>query len=1159
MATARYCVLACLALGLLLPERASGAPAVAAAAVVGNVTGTGLINPGQRRLANGARLQENDQILLRTGKLSLKMADGTVVKLAAPAQFQIETVRDPAGRARLRVDSGRAHVSTRQRKGSEVQVITPSATLAVRGSSGGVDVTPQGTLCWCDEGLVYVDAAGERVVLRPGYQSWVAPGGAPGEPEPMSDDTHALSEGLSLGASLRATPDGLPEGGEDDSDDVAAAHIAAAEALLRQAYDAYEREDLPGLSDCLSSDFSAQDRAGVGRDLTLLQESLRQDFLNLDNARFFRQPGSSSRFYPEGDLVSLHERWVLNALFPSGIRLQQGGETLFTIGADPAGAGLRLRRWEGDTPFGRYHPVDDVLEITSPTVLTPALPGAPDVLLTRGSLSQGGYLITGADAQVRVGGVLLQAERVSIRPDGSLELGEVTFTLNGAQVRADRVIIDSSDGFRAEGVVLLADGTQVEAESLEVANGTVSFGQAILTDPFGNRVTLTQGTVNVVDGKTVFTGVSDAGQTISTEGGQILYEPAPGVPLPTGRGERLGDGQGIRFATGAVSSSPGDLFVSGGRLEVDGGAVRLGVVPFAEVRVAPAEGYRQDVLSLDALVPNEVLVLRLAAGGYAKILVRLGTSAEELLFDWVYNPEGAALTRARRWPSRAQVAYEAKLYSREATGHQAFLQGGTQTLAEVRVESARNLGNGAALEAYLAPRLSTDRQVNRKNATMDRFGVRYFQPGQYEVSLGDLSGEFTPYTLNQTLLGLVGWRSFPIGPVGTARLSTAIGPRWRPGAGLRVDGWVTGLRLATDEIRDLGPLLEDMTFGLNVVKAYRGKQERGDYLASTIFSVDAALRTRGGLGLQAEYAFSRSDDTVRIRKGEAFLLRGAYRLGPVRLIMDRERVGSHFVTVSGTAINDQERTNVWLRFRPNQWFSANFNLLHTRDNLDDAKPYTTEMTTPRYGFSITPFYPLLRGGFLRNLTFDLLLRTTLRASDDAARSVDRKYRTLSLSLIQRMGDFTLIAGRDETRDLDATPTGISRRGWANDLSLRWRPQHRFLPFPISPVVGFRSGRDTYLGGPSGVVSSRLNSRRIGLAIGDYDSLAVELGYELLDNHRTDLGGYDRRVLNIDLTRALDAEGTRTAGLSYRLLSNEQENGARQYTEGQLTGSIRQQF
>ena len=33
--------------------------------------------------------------------------------------------------------------------------------------------------------------------------------------------------------------------------------------------------------------------------------------------------------------------------------------------------------------------------------------------------------------------------------------------------------------------------------------------------------------------------------------------------------------------------------------------------------------------------------------------------------------------------------------------------------------------------------------------------------------------------------------------------------------------------------------------------------------------------------------------------------------------MDRERVGSHFVTVSGTAINDQERTNVRLRFRPN--------------------------------------------------------------------------------------------------------------------------------------------------------------------------------------------------------------------------------------------------
>ena len=283
MATARYCVLACLALGLLLPERASGAPAVAAAAVVGNVTGTGLINPGQRRLANGARLQENDQISPRTG-LSLKMADGTVVKLAAPAQFQIETVRDPAGRARLRVDSGRAHgvpVSARSEVQDHAQRDAGRAWLQ---RWGGRD--PRARLL-VRRGPGSRDAAGERVVLRPGIVGWRwrragrARADERRHPRPQ--------RGPEPGGFLRATPPtACPEGGEDDSDDVAAAHIAAAEALLRQAYDAYERGP-PRLSDCLPP--TSARKTGVRAATSPPAGVAATRLLNLDNARFFRQPG----------------------------------------------------------------------------------------------------------------------------------------------------------------------------------------------------------------------------------------------------------------------------------------------------------------------------------------------------------------------------------------------------------------------------------------------------------------------------------------------------------------------------------------------------------------------------------------------------------------------------------------------------------------------------------------------------------------------------------------------------------------------------------------------------------------------------------------------------------------------------------------------------
>ena len=46
---------------------------------------------------------------------------------------------------------------------------------------------------------------------------------------------------------------------------------------------------------------------------------------------------------------------------------------------------------------------------------------------------------------------------------------------------------------------------------------------------------------------------------------------------------------------------------------------------------------------------------------------------------------------------------------------------------------------------------------------------------------------------------------------------------------------------------------------------------------------------------------------------------------------------------------------------------------------------------------------------------------------------------------------------------------------------------------------------------------------------------------------------------MDLTRALDREGGRLARVSYRFSNNDQENGARSYSEGQLTGSLSQKF
>ncbi|MBI3944619.1 MAG: FecR domain-containing protein [Armatimonadetes bacterium] len=1210
-------------LAILLPAAAGAAPA-RMTATTGSLTGIGFVEPGRRVLANGMRLAPPDRITLRSGKLSLKMADGTTIKLQGPAEFSLDPP-DAAGRTVFGLQTGRAFVRTRQRSGGEVRVNTPHATLAVRGSGGGTDTGAEGTLGWSVEGLVYVDAAGQRVVLSPGYQTSVLPGGAPSDPEPMTEETRSLYEGLDLEGATNDPPSILgrvlgtamqgfvvpeptvgmrlaasappPSGG-----DARARAVREALDVLDRLYQSYEIKDLVSMTGLLSADFNTSEQVVGARNVANIQESVRQDFSNMENIRFFRQTGASTRFHSAGDQVSVRERWIVNAVLPSGARFQQGGETVYTIGADPGGGGTRVRRWEYDPPFGRYPAMGDHLVIASPAVITPPAPNAPDIILTQGEVGARGAIITNSDARFTINGVTVRArditigangsivtgqaslqllgspaaaQSVEVLPDGGLRLTGATFSINGVAMTADTLTLTAADTFQATGVQFSVGGAQVTAASLNVSGGTLAINQAAVSTPDGVNVTLITGTIHPPSGgqPPVLTGTTTTQDPVSVTGGVVVFEAPPGAPLPTGRGEKIATGQGFSFATEVVTSHPADLFLVGG---VDGANGRLvaigvrdmGVVPFQDVKEAPADGYSGDI-AVSPELGGHVLVIRAEGGRYAKILVRAGTTASLLHFDWVYNPDGSpALSRSPRRPTRAPITYEAKVYQRDASANvYSFLGSGTEVMTEVRLESARALNNGAEVQLHFAPRLSSDRQVDRQSMNVDRFGLKYFKPNDFELTLGDLSGEFTPYSLNHSLLGLMGWRGFSIGPAGSARLLTAVGPRWRPGSGFKMDGWVAGVRLVSDDLRDLGPAIEEMQVGFNVVRTRRGRRSRDTYESSTVLSMDATARLRNGLGLMAEYAISRGLEDEQRLKGDAVLLRAAYRLGPLRFLADREHVGTGFRSISGSAVSNQERTNLWARYRPNDWLSANLNLLRTKE-LASTQGYLTRMTVPRVGVSISPFYPMVKGGALRNLTLDLMVRRTMRASDDFPRSVDTQFRSVTGSLIQRMGDFYLTFSRGNERDLQLQANGVNRRGRVMDVNLRWRPRNPLritmlsaheLGIPLSPIIGLRKNWDTYSGGPRGDISSRVTARRFGLDIGDANMLAVELGYELLDNNRSDLGGYDRDVLNVDLNRVLDQEGSRTAGVSYRLTRNRQESGARRFTEGQLTGSVTQQF
>ncbi len=119
---------------------------------------------------------------------TLRLADGSLLVLQPGAQLALDTLSVYAGGgmvdSRLRLQHGRIEVGANPRRapGSRLQVITPSAVAAVRGTrfrvAADADATREETL----EGAVGLAAAGREVRVDAGHGSLVAAGQSPQSP-----------------------------------------------------------------------------------------------------------------------------------------------------------------------------------------------------------------------------------------------------------------------------------------------------------------------------------------------------------------------------------------------------------------------------------------------------------------------------------------------------------------------------------------------------------------------------------------------------------------------------------------------------------------------------------------------------------------------------------------------------------------------------------------------------------------------------------------------------------------------------------------------------------------------------------------------------------------------------------------------------------------
>ena len=163
------------------------APA-AVVAVSGNVR---VVPPGEagRALQVGEALHAGAQLAAAANSsATLRFADGSVLVLQPGARLMLDTVSVYAGGGmadtRLRLQQGRVEIGANPGRtpGSRLQVITPSAVAAVRGTQFRVGANDSATQQETLEGEVAFDASGTRVAVAAGQGSVAEAGQPPSAP-----------------------------------------------------------------------------------------------------------------------------------------------------------------------------------------------------------------------------------------------------------------------------------------------------------------------------------------------------------------------------------------------------------------------------------------------------------------------------------------------------------------------------------------------------------------------------------------------------------------------------------------------------------------------------------------------------------------------------------------------------------------------------------------------------------------------------------------------------------------------------------------------------------------------------------------------------------------------------------------------------------------
>ncbi|MBI5478005.1 MAG: FecR domain-containing protein [Deltaproteobacteria bacterium] len=135
----------------------------------------------------GDRLEASDRVRTgEDGQATLRLSDGSLVRLEAATETQVQTLSRALSRIRLGGGGMQADIADDPERLFQVDLDDEGAAARTRGAAFGVTATSKGNAAVAaTRGEVAVSARGREVVLRSGQFTRVAPGAPPTDAAPL--------------------------------------------------------------------------------------------------------------------------------------------------------------------------------------------------------------------------------------------------------------------------------------------------------------------------------------------------------------------------------------------------------------------------------------------------------------------------------------------------------------------------------------------------------------------------------------------------------------------------------------------------------------------------------------------------------------------------------------------------------------------------------------------------------------------------------------------------------------------------------------------------------------------------------------------------------------------------------------------------------------